>query len=939
MELPLSWRPSGILAAAEIICFCNPLLSRSQSMNRRPRVVTRHLLAVVFVLSGASVLPAQTGGTLQGSVLDDQGLPLPGATVTFTNVETGWTRSDVTDAQGHFRAAALPPGIYSIRADLSGFTSGVRDRVPLTLGQELTVNMGLRVANLAETITVTADVPLVETTNHTLGTTVSREQLDSLPVPGRTFTALAQTAPGVTGVGGGGVNAGGQLSRNNSYRIDGVSNDNNVLASPRGGLSMEAVREYVVIANQFAAEHGDASGAIVSVVTRAGTNTVQGRGFMFHRDESFDAQDPFSKAQGSGQAPFSQQRYGGFLGGPIRRDRMHYFGTYEGLRLDQTSVITSPLVPANEREVPNPEKGDQFFVRTDNRLTSNHTMFVRYRIDKQEELNSGVGGLNTIERGVDSINRNQDVVASHTGVLSNRMINELRVQFGRHFADNVIHVPLFSPTINRPSGNFGKPNNQPQGRTEDRWQLVNNLSYSLGPHDMKFGVDYSRIRAKSYFHNNTGGTFNFPTDRPYDPADEDTWPTQFTQNIGDPNLTRPNDVIGLFAQDSWRVRTNLTFNYGVRYDHENAFKNATGVEDASLNLAPRFGFAWDPANDQKTVVRGGIGQYYSKVFLNITGNIQLARRFVGVTIVRPGFPDPYSRGTQAPASAPSTTVAPDDVKTPVTRQLSLGVKRELFYGMAVSVDYVNTRGENLYNAPDVNAPDPVTGLRPDPAFLRITQYQSTGNSWYNGLLLGLERRSGRGPSFGLSYTLSKQQRDVEDFNFIPQNNHDRAAEKGPASNDRRHQFVANVVYALPWDFQIGMFMQARSGLPFNVTTGLDNNRDTTINDRPDLADPDGDPRLASTYNGTFTGRVGNLPRNFARGDGYFETHLRLSKIINLPSDRLDRLELFVEALNLTNYVNLATPQGNIRSAAFGRSTSIHADSSPRQMEIGFRFDF
>jgi hypothetical protein len=908
-------------------------------MNRRSTVSLRHLLTAALCVLWMSSASAQTGGTLLGTVLDDQGLPLPGATVTFTNVETGWTRSDVTDVQGRFRAAALPPGLYHVKADLSGFASAVRDRVPLTLGQELTVNMHLRVATLTETVTVTADVPLVETTNHTLGTTVSREQLDSLPVPGRTFTALAQTAPGVTGVGGGGVNAGGQLNRNNSYRIDGVSNDNNVLANPRGGLSMEAVREYVVIANQFAAEHGDASGAIVSVVTRAGTNNVQGRGFMFHRDESFDAQDPFSKAQGSGQAPFSQQRYGGFLGGPIKRDRMHYFATYEGLRLDQTSVITSPLVPAGEREVPNNEEGDQFFVRADNRFTSNHTMFVRYRIDKQQEFNSGVGGLNTIERGVDSINRNQDVVASHTGVLSNRAINELRVQFGRHFADNVIHVPLFSPTINRPSGNFGKPSNQPQGRTEDRWQLVNNLSYSLGAHDLKFGVDYSRIRATSYFHNNTGGTFSFATDRPFDAADLTTYPTQFTQNIGDPNLTRPNDVVGVFAQDSWRVLTNLTLNYGLRYDHENAFKNATGVEDASLNVAPRLGFAWDPFDNQKTVVRGGIGQYYSKVFLNITGNIQLARRFVGVTIVNPGFPDPYSRGSQAPASAPSTTVAPDEVKTPVTRQFSIGLKRELIYGMAVSADYVNTRGRNLYNAPDVNAPDLVTGLRPDPTFLRITEYQSTGNSWYNGLLLGVERRSGRGPSFGLSYTLSKQVRDVEDFNFVPQNNYDRAAEKGPASNDRRHQFVANVVYALPWQFQIGMFMQARSGLPFNVTTGVDNNRDTTINDRPDLADPDGDPRLASTYNGNFTGRVGNVPRNFGRGDSYFETHLRLSKIVNLPSDKLDRLELFVEALNLTNYVNLATPQGNIRSAAFGRSTAVHGDSSPRQVEIGFRFDF
>jgi hypothetical protein len=910
-------------------------------MNSSQRSTFVSIFVVLLGLACASLAVAQTGGTLQGSVTDDQGLALPGATVTLTNLETGWTRALTTDADGRYRAPALPPGVYEIKAELSGFALGVRNRVPLTLGQELTINLNLQVATLAETITVTGEAPLIETTSTTLGTSVSREQLDALPVPGRTFTALAQTAPGVTGVGGGGVNAGGQLSRNNSYRIDGVSNDNNILANPRGGLSMEAVREYVVIANQFAAEYGDASGAIVSVVTRAGTNELQGRGFLFHRDESFDAQDPFSKAQGSGQAPFSQQRFGGFIGGPVVRDRVHYFGTYEGLRLDKTAVITSPLVPPDEREVPNNETGDQYFARVDSRLTDRQTMFVRYRLDKQVEFNNGVGGLNTFERGVDSINKNQDGVLSHTMVLTSRALNEFRLQFGRHFADNVVRMPLDSPTIERPSGNFGKPNNQPQGRTEDRWQVVNNFSYTLGEHDTKFGVDFSYVRATSYFNNNTGGLFRFATDRPFDPNDLTTYPIQYTRNIGDPNLLRRNDLLGLFAQDSWHVRQNLTVNAGVRYDHETAFKEATGVEDASLNLAPRLGFAWDPKNDQKMVVRGGGGLYYSKVFMNITGNIMLARRFVGVTVINPGFPDPFSRGTQAPQSAPSTTVAPEEVKTPVTRQLSIGMKRELFAGMAVSVDYVNSRGRNLYNAPDVNAPDPATGLRPDPAFLRITQYQTTGNSWYNALLLGFERRAGvRGPQLGISYTLSKQVRDVEDFGFTAQDNYNRAAEKGPANNDRRHQLVTNVVWALPAGVQIGLFAQARSGLPFNVTTGVDNNRDAnTTTDRPDLADPNGDSRDRATYNANFTGRSGNLPRNFGRGPGYFEAHLRVSKFFNLSRAKLDRLELFVEALNVTNRVNFDRPQGNLRSAFFGQSTEIHEDSSPRQVEIGFRVDF
>ena len=218
----------------------------------------------------------------------------------------------------------------------------------------------------------------------------------------------------------------------------------------------------------------------------------------------------------------------------------------------------------------------------------------------------------------------------------------------------------------------------------------------------------------------------------------------------------------------------------------------------------------------------------------------------------------------SPPSAPSTTVAPDEVKTPVTRQPSLGFKHELFPGVALSMDFVNSRGRNLYNAPDVNAPDPVTVLRPDPAYLRIASINRAATPGTTRCCSVSSAATLKGFAFGLSYTLSKQIRDVEDFNFTPQDNYNRAAEKGPASNDRRHQFVANVVYQLPWTMQIGLFAQARSGLPFNITTGVDNNRDTTINERPDLADPDGDPRLASTYNTAFTGRVGNLSRNFSR---------------------------------------------------------------------------
>ena len=185
---------------------------------------------------------------------------------------------------------------------------------------------------------------------------MTRDSLDNLPLLTRNFAGLATLAPGVTGVGGGGVTAQGQTDRSNSYMVDGVSNDQIVTAGNRGGFSLEAVREFAVMTNQFSAEYGLSSGAVFTVITRSGTNDLSGRMFAFHRGDEMDAQNPFSKAQGSGKAPFSQQRFGGFLGGPIVRDRLHYFGSYEGSRQRETSVITASIVPLAERETPNPSR-------------------------------------------------------------------------------------------------------------------------------------------------------------------------------------------------------------------------------------------------------------------------------------------------------------------------------------------------------------------------------------------------------------------------------------------------------------------------------------------------------------------------------------------------------------------------------------------------------
>jgi hypothetical protein len=891
--------------------------------------------AVVLLSTAVGAGAQTTGATLQGSVTDEQGAIMPGASVVITNTETGWTRTVVSDERGWYRVSALPPGSYELRGELQGFAAYVRRGLTLTTGQEATIDMSLKLATVSETITVTGDAPLVETSRNTLGTTVSRNELDSLPLIGRNFAGLTTLSPGLTGVGGGGVTAAGQTDRSNSYMVDGVSNDQVVTAGQRGGFSLEAVREFAVMANQFSAEFGQASGAVVSVITRSGTNDLQGRMFVFHRGDALDAQDPFSKAQGSGKAPFSQQRYGAFIGGPILRDKLHYFGTYEGERQRETSVITASIIPVDQRETPNPSDGHQAFFKTDQRISDAQSLSLRYRADKDTSTGNSIGGLNSRERGTNSDSLVQDIVANHTYVVSNRALNELRVQFGRH--STWTNTDGWStdgmPEINRPSVRLGKAYNQPQGRNENRAQVINNFTYTLGTHQLKAGVDVSVIRAPTFFPRNRDGTFTFTTDRPFDPDDPTTYPSQYTQSIADPWVDLDEEIYAFFLQDSWRVGNNVTLNFGVRYDRETAFSRINGVPDDTNNFAPRVGFVWDPFGTGRTAIRGGAGLYVDQMFLNPPLNVVLAQRANDITIIDPGYPDPRTRGT-VQSSTPSIAVASTSMRTPETRSVSLGVKRELIAGLAVSADGVYSRGYNQFNNRDLNPRDPATGSRPDPRYLRITQYETEGSSWYKALLMSIERRGGRGPAFGVSYTLADSVRDVEGFLFLAQDQLNPAAEKARASNNRRHQLVTHVRWTLPGGIQVAGLFSARSGQPFNVTTGRDSNADTETNDRPDLAVPDGDPRDRATYFADFTNRVGNLPRNFATGDPFFTLDARVSKFQQLQGVRV---EAFIEAFNVTNRVNFGTPVGNLRSASFGRATGIQG--AMRQVELGLRVDF
>jgi carboxypeptidase family protein len=907
-----------------------------------PRALPARLAVVLAVALALTAIAGRAsaqsiGATMQGVVTDDQHGVLPGVTVTITNIETGAARVIVTDAAGFYRAPALPPGPYQMTADLPGFVTYKRAGLTLTTGQDSRIDLTLQVASVRETVEVVAAAPLVDVSNNTLGTTVTRKDLDNIPLVTRNFLDLANMTPGVTGVGGGGVNTAGQLSRNNSYLVDGVSNDDTIVSSSRGGFSLESVREYIVLANQFSAEYGVSSGAIVSVVTRSGTNKNEGRAFFFDRSEKLDAQDTFSKAQGSGKAPFSQQRYGGFLGGPLAKDRLFYFGSYEGIRIRQTSVVTSPDVPVDQREFPSPTDEHQGFFKTDGQFNSHHSFSARYRIDRNLSKGGGIGGLNTFERGSDSLTRDQDGVLSDTAVLSSQMVNELRFQLSQRVNDinPFPYSPPGTPAIARPAGNFGKAVNLPQARTEKRYQFVDNFSVTKSSHDLKFGTDISVIRGTSFFPRTNDGSFTFATDKPFDAADLSTYPTQYKVEHFNPNFLLPNELFAFFAQDSWRAGHGLTLNVGLRYDLETGYSKINGVPDDKNNVQPRLGFVWAPFHDTSTAIRGGWGLYVDRSFLNVQLDVAAAQNSQTIIIQNPGYPDPFSRGTQATIT-PSATVIAQHPKAPQTQSTSLGFQRQLRSTLSLSVDGVYSRGTHLFNNTDLNYARVSGGPRPNPAFGQIIQFGMDGDSWSEALLANLQYRPQHGPGFGVAYTLSKAERTVEDFQTFAQDELNLAGERGPASNDRRHQLVVNFNWSLPAGIQFAGLASARSGLPWNVTTGVDNNLDTQINDRPDLAVPGGDPLSKATYFAAFTKRVGNLPRNANRGPDYFSLDARLSKLVPLGRTRA---ELFAEAFNVTNYVNYGTPNGSLRAATFGQSTGLANGAAPRRIELGARINF
>jgi hypothetical protein len=601
----------------------------------------RLVLGAMLSLVALSPAFAQQRGSITGRVVDAGGLALPGATITVTDQNTGFTRTVVSAGTGGYSVPNLDPGTYTVVVEMSGFAALKRTDLALTAGSNLTIELRMQLAGVQEEIVVTGEAPLVERTSNTVGGTLSGREIEEVPSNFRNFTALTQLIPGMTPnpaqstFEGGQVVANGTVSQSNLYLLDGMYNNDDRLGGSQGTqvrVVLDNIEEYQVLANQYSAEYGGGAGAIINMVTRGGTNNFNGRAYSYFRDDKFNARGHFlSDDANKPDERTSQLGFG--VGGPIVRNRAHFYVTVER---DHELLAGEKRFPAEAAPLVRDFVGEfevlayNYFARGDIQLNANNFLAARWLLEdaptKGEGFNADDAAPDAREMEADW---DQMFNLTYTSVLTDRANNVLRV--GRISEDLRTGAQAFFEQPGKygveyigfggrePFG-IGQANVHPSyvtglGGTAQRQQIFSyiiedSFSYFVpsmrGEHTFKAGGGFSINSDKPRSQANSG-TFQFNSDLPYDPNNPATYPFQFNIVVGPPGsefqVSAEDKRTYLFFEDKWRVSNNVTLNLGVRYDYQ------TITPDSKDDLAPRVGFAWDVTGAGTTVVRGGFGRF------------------------------------------------------------------------------------------------------------------------------------------------------------------------------------------------------------------------------------------------------------------------------------------------------------------------------------------
>ncbi|HEX7138158.1 MAG TPA: TonB-dependent receptor, partial [Vicinamibacterales bacterium] len=609
------------------------------------------------LLSCAPAFAQQTAGNLTGRVLDPQGAAIPGVTVTAKSTSTGFTRSEQSDSEGVYRLNALPVGLYEITAELQGFTTVSRKDIAVNVAQTLTIDFSLKVAQLAETVNVTAAAPLVETTKSSVGQVVDTQRIESMPLNGRQFANLAATVPGV------GLSfhsdptkstqyaplVNGGAGRNINYQIDGGDNNDDTVGGLLQQFPLEAVEQFNFQTQRFKAEYGRSNGGVLNVVTKSGTNTPSGSFFEYFRDKSMNSLTQSEKLAVLGtsadptKGDYRRNQFGGSFGGPIARDKAHFFFAIERTQQDTTQQVdTSGLFPDKEGKFALPYRENLLTGKVTSNLNASQYLSVRYGYNNNSQP-YGASRTSTPDNWGDSKNKFNSINVNHNWVLGGAKLNEFIFQYADFHND--ISARTTDPNQSFPNGvTIGASVNAPQTTEQRKFQFRDDFSWHVSKgglgHDLKAGAIFiNEPHLYITFNGGKGTTF-------YTHITNDiNGPISLvTQSDGNAAANIPMKQFGTYIQDDWRLNDKLTLNVGLRYDLMTGYQfdesknpnfvavqaagaagklaNIVGLENAGLtpqedknNFQPRIGAVYD-LNGGKDIVRGGWGIYTDVGYTN-----------------------------------------------------------------------------------------------------------------------------------------------------------------------------------------------------------------------------------------------------------------------------------------------------------------------------------
>jgi Carboxypeptidase regulatory-like domain len=644
-------------------------------------------LTVSLCLDATAAFARQTqatGADLVGIVLDSSEAVIAGATIAVINQETGLARSVQSGADGRFAVRALPVGTYRAEAQIPGFDTLRISDIVLTLGASVSITLTMKVAGIAFDVDVIAERSLSDPQQPGVGRVVERIELERLPVNVRNYLAFSLTTPaaasdrtpqqGASRTSG--LSFAGQRARSNNIVVDGFDNNDETVGSVRAVFSQDAVQEFQVLAHGYSAEFGKASGGVVNIVTRSGTNTPRGSAFLFVRDDALSSRNYFDRA--GDEAPYEHRQLGGTFGGPLRRDRAFLFGSVERLTIDASNFVTiddtnqvpHPFQPGatlgtpagilrqagfevETGHVPYAVRSTQWLVRLDHYL--NQEQRIAARINGASELNENVepfGGLTARSRAAAIDNSDFMIGLSHHLVSGTRFVNEARLLIARRNQDVRALDPLCTGPCDREDeggptlevggvANVGRQRFTPTPRDNVRYQFADTISQTRGKHLIKAGADFSFIDGRRQaLPLHFGGRYIFASLPPIpnvSPAPLSSiaavafgLPVAYVQGYGFSGAAYDAGDLALFAEDVWQVRPTFALRYGVRYQRQfwpDAQYEASGVGEpypfpADLNnVAPRVAATWAPG-PRKPVIRAGYGIYYDNIITATAGITQ-----------------------------------------------------------------------------------------------------------------------------------------------------------------------------------------------------------------------------------------------------------------------------------------------------------------------------